>query len=642
MGKRQKVEVDGIEYKSISEACKAYNVQVPTCFNRLKKGYSIEEALKPEAHEILHECVEDHLGNKFNTFKSMCDFYKLDRSTVQTRLKSGLTLEEALTKEIKDKNTFIGPDGKEYNNLAELCKKHNKKITLVKDRIRLGWTLEEALSKPIGNIYKDHLGNEYDSLNKLCNEYNITVSIYRRRESLGWSLEEILTTPCKRKGERKVCDHLGNEYKSLKHMCGAYEISTATFESNQEKGYSLEDSLKKKKTSRGIEVTDHLGNKYDSFKEMCTAYGLALQTVKSRLNKGQSLEQALTTPLRNTRIECYDHLGNRYDSVQEMCKVYGIAEYTFLKRLKYNWTLEKALTTKLKNYSQKVIDSSGVEYKSISEACKCHKANKNYVLKLVKSGMTIQEALDYKRSHIEFRGKTYNTLSELAREFNRIPSRVQYLYKQKHKTLEEALELDSEIKNEKSICITIDGVTYKTISDACRTYGISPSVFIHRREKLGMSVDEALKTPVGMRKKKVILNVGTFDNLVDCCAKLDISYSVAYKHLKNGGDLEDIINWLLEMKKNKKDIIDHQGVKYNSLAEMCKKYGICYSTYNNRIKQGWKQADALMIPTLKYKITKEYIGIDEKQYYKIKTPDKTYYLNAQQIVEYNKQGLFDR
>lgn len=253
----------------------------------------------------------DHLGNVFDTFTNMCKFYGKDRGTVQTRLMSGYSLEEALTKSIRKPNIFIGPDGTEYTDLDEICKKHNKKLTLVKDRLRLGWVLDDALEKPVGRgLYVDHLGNEYTRLGDLCKAYNITLAAYKRRKSLNWDLEQILTTPCKITGKREVTDHLGNKYKSIKTMCEAYGVSKTIFMSRRKKGYSVEYSLTKRKiVEHGVESSDHLGNIYDSFRDMCKAYGKRDVLVKHRTdNGGWPLKDALIIPVLRSRIH-KSHIG---------------------------------------------------------------------------------------------------------------------------------------------------------------------------------------------------------------------------------------------------------------------------------------------------------------------------------------------
>ena len=41
--------------------------------------------------------ITDHLGNKFNTIDDMCNYHNMHKSTYAHRIKTGMTLEQALT-----------------------------------------------------------------------------------------------------------------------------------------------------------------------------------------------------------------------------------------------------------------------------------------------------------------------------------------------------------------------------------------------------------------------------------------------------------------------------------------------------------------------------------------------------------------
>lgn len=83
----------------------------------------------------------DHLGNSYNTFEEMCKVYNKERGTVLARLRRGWTLEEALTKEIDESNKpKICKDhlGNSYDSFVEMCKTYNKNITTVQNRLKKG------------------------------------------------------------------------------------------------------------------------------------------------------------------------------------------------------------------------------------------------------------------------------------------------------------------------------------------------------------------------------------------------------------------------------------------------------------------------------------------------------------------------
>lgn len=103
MGRKGNICKDhkGKEYSNFSAMCKAYNKSRTTVIYRLNKGMSLDKALTlsntdPRIVKNGIKC-KDHLGNEYESFNSMCVKYNRDASSVRYRLKTGVSLEEALT-----------------------------------------------------------------------------------------------------------------------------------------------------------------------------------------------------------------------------------------------------------------------------------------------------------------------------------------------------------------------------------------------------------------------------------------------------------------------------------------------------------------------------------------------------------------
>ena len=194
----------------------------------------------------------DHIGNEFKSVIDMCYHYNIAYVTFRKRIKSGMTLEEALTTPVMHRNRSKKPKdhlGNEYESTDALCKHYGINTMTLKSRREKGWTLEEALTIPLGDNRRlkdggrgrkiprtDHLGNNFKSTKEMCETYGISTNIFYKRMRLGWSLEDVLT-----KGDIK--DHLGNEYKSVRDMCNQYNIPYWLFYKRKELGWSLEDIL---------------------------------------------------------------------------------------------------------------------------------------------------------------------------------------------------------------------------------------------------------------------------------------------------------------------------------------------------------------------------------------------------------------
>lgn len=140
----------------------------------------------------------DHLNNKFSTKEDMCEFWNINLGTYLNRIKRGWTMAEALSTPIHSVRDHLG---NEYKTFSSMCQHYNKSSQVVQQRIERGWPLCQALTVPlvrkhgVYNTCKDHLGNEYSSITEMCEKYGISCSTYRARLKRGMTLRDALTIP---------------------------------------------------------------------------------------------------------------------------------------------------------------------------------------------------------------------------------------------------------------------------------------------------------------------------------------------------------------------------------------------------------------------------------------------------------------
>jgi len=155
------------------------------------------------------EC-SDHLGNKFKSKLERARFYKKPHSAINYRLNSGYTLEEALT--IKagklSKNECKDHLGNVYESYTARAAAYGLTRARVAWRLRSGMSIKDALTLGFRyNIVKecaDHLGNKYHSYEARARAYGISNAVIRYRLKAGWSLEKaLLTQPVHKKRKAK-------------------------------------------------------------------------------------------------------------------------------------------------------------------------------------------------------------------------------------------------------------------------------------------------------------------------------------------------------------------------------------------------------------------------------------------------------
>ena len=201
--------------------------------------------------------------------------------------------------------------------------------------------------------------------------------------------------------------------------------------------------------------------------------------------------------------------GKTYNSVYEACNELKFSYKLALSRLAKSESVENV-------FFKGKLSAKGIEvvidnkkYRSLEDA-RVHlnpKVSKRSANWRYRNGWPIKAALELisyekkDREKIKFRGKTYESLSALAREFGIDPTlfiRRIKSPKYKHKfTISEALGL-KKFKGKGFIkTLIVEGKKFNTMSEAARHYGYSPTT-VNRKLLDGWSPEQAL----GLKKRK--------------------------------------------------------------------------------------------------------------------------------------------
>ena len=114
----QKVTYKGKQYKSLTLACDLLGVNVATVSQYVKRGMSIEQSIEQILKNKKRNNCTDHLGNEFESLKSMALSYWLPPSVLYARLNRKWDLERALTT----------PNGKPRGKHASKVQRQNIQI----------------------------------------------------------------------------------------------------------------------------------------------------------------------------------------------------------------------------------------------------------------------------------------------------------------------------------------------------------------------------------------------------------------------------------------------------------------------------------------------------------------------------------
>ncbi len=147
----------------------------------------------------------DHLGNKFDTIKKMCEFWHISSSAYKSRInKLAWGIEEALTTPVnktRQSRAYLTKDGRSYTSIRQIAKTTGCSKETVSKMLKKGLSIDEIMSQsPKGGPkpFVDHNGKVFPSIAAAGREYGISTDVILRRLNGGWSLKKTLTTPVKK------------------------------------------------------------------------------------------------------------------------------------------------------------------------------------------------------------------------------------------------------------------------------------------------------------------------------------------------------------------------------------------------------------------------------------------------------------
>ena len=145
--------------------------------------------------------ITDHQGRKFKTCEEMCEFWGVDLEVYNSRVHSRKwTKERALTTPVKTKIKLKLPTtdhrGRTFESFDQLARCYAMCSKTLKNRLKSGMSLEQALTMPVRSgqhvVCKDHLGTVYWTFTDMCSRWGVKYSTFIDRLNRGLSIDECL------------------------------------------------------------------------------------------------------------------------------------------------------------------------------------------------------------------------------------------------------------------------------------------------------------------------------------------------------------------------------------------------------------------------------------------------------------------
>lgn len=197
-------------------------------------------------------------------------------------------------------------------------------------------------------------------------------------------------------------------------------------------------------------------------------------------------------------------------------------------------------------------------------------------------------------------GTEYNSISEMCRHYS-VRYNVYRSRKSRGYTQAQALGIERDFTIAHPVTGP-DGVFYESVSEAARAFGKSPAL-IYERLARGWNIKEALATDPYAREKYESPDGKKFKSKGDIYRSLGLTRAAYSARIKHGWDKTEALSvsnlhgkHIHNCRHKKGKAITFKGQTYQSITEMCKRYGISINIYNARIRRGWSIEDALTIP----------------------------------------------
>ncbi len=200
----------------------------------------------------------------------------------------------------------------------------------------------------------------------------------------------------------------------------------------------------------------------------------------------------------------------------------------------------------------------------------------------------------------EIGGKKYYGCGDLAENFSVSVHNIRYRILRAGWTARQAVGLDQPPENHphKNGCgniINANGLTFKSIINACNHFGITPNMY-HARKRYGWSDDEVFgisprNKPYSRTDTQILVSGKCFRSVSRAAEHYGLSKGCVIQRLRNGWTIDEAFGLTeRDIRPNSKSFAG-----YKSIADAARQTGIGQSTISWRLKKGWSPQQALGI-----------------------------------------------
>lgn len=239
--KKEKIVFRGKEYNSLSHLARLFGVDPSVLRGRLNNGYTLEEALDKDFSFRHRKLGNKYVveGHQYSSLSELAHDMFLDVNVLRARLRKGYTVEEAIDPDFNlkyDKRTSCS----KRSNVSKLARENNVNTNTLRARLKLGYTIEQAID-PLFKEKYDKRGagnNKRVSISKIARDNKMSVNTLSYRLKQGFPLDEALD-PDFRERNKGVGSFKGLNLVKLSKDTG---INIYTLKYRLMRGYTIEQA----------------------------------------------------------------------------------------------------------------------------------------------------------------------------------------------------------------------------------------------------------------------------------------------------------------------------------------------------------------------------------------------------------------
>lgn len=526
--------------KSLLAWSEEYQIPLQTLIDRIEKyGWSIEKALtKPVPKRKKYPSVLSYNGFT-GTLAEWSLVIGIDVKTLRARMQRGWSVEQTLTTPLdtrtspRHRPSSYSYGGKEYPTLKSLCEEVGVSYRLVQSRLKLGWSIEDAVSKPLVDVFKDELtGRKFGRLTVECLDHvdpsKGNCRYWRCSCSCGAGKEVVVLGTYLKNGSVKSCGCLQKE-NLTKFRCAHSGTGTRLYRIWQVmKGRCFRKTHPSYKYygQRGITVCEEWKDNFPAFRDWALANGYQDNLMIDRIDNNGSYTPdncrwaTFKTQANNTRHNHYLTFQGHTQTIAQWAAELDIPTDLISNRInRLGWPVEKALSTPVQE-QEVYLEYKGESIKQ-TDLIQQKGLDREALRSRLRSGWSVEDAVDipvkhHARTPVVYRGVEYRTLAELCRRLNLPYSLVANRLKV-GATLEDAIEIPrggsntggrristpSSLESSQDLILGVRGHTQtqlilngvqKSIEEWSAELHI-PVKTLRNRLKAGWSVEKTLTTP---------------------------------------------------------------------------------------------------------------------------------------------------